>query len=70
MWRVGWEKTYAYRGKREGKRPIGRPRCRREDNITMDIKVIVLDGADWNNLVEDRIKWWAVVNTVMNLRVP
>jgi hypothetical protein len=36
----------------------------------MDIKVIGLDGADWNNLVEDRNKWWDVVNTVMNLRVP
>ena len=57
-------------GEREGKRPIGRPRCRWEDNITMDIKAIGLDGADWNNLVEDRNKWWAVVNTVMNLRGP
>jgi len=71
MWRVGGGgRRHVYRGKREGKRPIGRPRCRWEDNITMDIKVIGLDGADWNNLVEDRNKWWAVVNTVMNLRVP
>jgi hypothetical protein len=53
----------------EGKRTIGKPRCRWEDNITMDIKVIGLDGADWNNLIEDKKKWSAVVDTVMNLRV-
>ena len=53
-----------------GKRAFERSRLRWEDNITMDIKATGLDGADWNNLAEDRNKWWAVVNTVMNLRVP
>jgi hypothetical protein len=52
-------------GKPEGKRPLGRPRCRWLDNIK-----IVWDGADWIGLAEVRNKWRAVVNAVMNLRVP
>ena len=56
----------AYGRNVKGKRPPGRPRCRWEDNITMDIKTTGLDGVDWNNLVEDRNKWWAVVNTFQN----
>jgi hypothetical protein len=67
------EKRNAYRilvGKLEGKRPIGRPRCRWENNIKMDLREIGWGGMDWIDLAQDRDQWRAVVNTVMNLRVP
>jgi hypothetical protein len=54
----------------EGKRPLGRPRRRWEDNIKLDLKVIGIDGANWIQLAQDRIQWRAFVNTVVNLRVP
>jgi hypothetical protein len=54
----------------EGKRPLGRPRCRWEDNIKMDLKEIGIDGSNWIQLAQDRVQWRAFVNTVMNLRVP
>jgi hypothetical protein len=57
-------------GRPEGKRPLERPRHRREDNIKMDLREIGIDGANWIQLVQDRVQWWAFVNTVMNLRVP
>jgi hypothetical protein len=57
-------------GKPEGKRPIGRPRCRWEDNINMDIHEVGYGGMDWIELVKDREKWRAVVNAVMKLWVP
>jgi hypothetical protein len=57
-------------GRPEGKRPLGRPRCRWEDNIKMDLREIGLDGANWIQLAQDSFLWWACVNTVMNLRVP
>jgi hypothetical protein len=57
-------------GRREGKRPVGRPRRRLEDNIKMDLREIGIDGANWIRLVRNRIQWRAFVNTVMNLRVP
>jgi hypothetical protein len=63
----------AYRvlvGRPEGKRPLGRPRCRWEDNIKMDLKEIGIDGANWIQLAQDRVQWQAFVNTVMNLQVP
>jgi hypothetical protein len=63
----------AYRiwvGKPEGKRPIGRPRCRWVDNIKMDLRDIGWGGMDWIDMVHDRDQCRAVVNTVMNLRVP
>jgi hypothetical protein len=63
----------AYRflvGRPEGKRPLGRPRRRREDNIKMDLRKIGIDGANWIRLDQDRVQWRAFVNTVMNLRVP
>jgi hypothetical protein len=63
----------AYRilvGKPEGKRPLGRPRGRWVDNIKMDLREIGWHGVDWIELAHDRDKWRALVNTVMNLRVP
>jgi len=57
-------------GKREGKRPPGRPRCRWEDNIKMDFQEVGCRGMDWIELAHDRDSWRAVVNAVMNLRVP
>jgi hypothetical protein len=57
-------------GNPEGKRPLGRPRRRWVDNIKMDIREIGWDGGDWIDLVQDRDQWRALVNAVMNLRVP
>jgi hypothetical protein len=63
----------AYRilvGKPEGKRPLGRPRRRWVDNIKMGLREIGWDGRDWIELAQDKDQWRALVNTVMNLRVP
>jgi hypothetical protein len=57
-------------GRPEGKRPLGRPRRKWEDNIKMDHREIGIDGANWIQLAQDRVPWRAFVNTVMNLRVP
>jgi hypothetical protein len=57
-------------GKPEGKRPPGRPRRRWMNNIKMDLREIRWDGMDWNELAQDMDQWRALVNTVMNLRVP
>jgi hypothetical protein len=57
-------------GKLEGKKQLGRHRRRWEDNIKMDLRDIGWGGTDWINLAQDRDKWQALVNTVMNLRVP
>jgi hypothetical protein len=57
-------------GRSEGKRPLGRPRRRWEDNIKMDLREISIDGANWIQLAQDRVQWRVFVNTVMNLRVP
>jgi len=56
-------------GKPDGKRPLGRPRRRWEDNIKMDLQEVG-GGGDWMKFAQDRDKWRALVNTVMNLRVP
>jgi hypothetical protein len=56
-------------GKPEGGRPLGRPRRRWEDNIKMDLREVGWGGIDWINLAEDRDRWRALVNAVMNLRV-
>ena len=56
-------------GKPEGKRPLGRPRYRWEDNIKMDLQAVGFLGMDWITLAQDRDRWWALVNAVMNLQV-
>ena len=57
-------------GKPEGKRSLGRPRCRWEDNIKMDLQEVVGGCGDWMELAQDRDRWRALVRTVMNFRVP
>jgi hypothetical protein len=57
-------------GKPEGKTPLGRPRCRWVDNIKMDLREIGWDGMSWIDLGQDRDQWKALVNKVMNFRVP
>jgi hypothetical protein len=68
---VAWMgKTNSYRillGKPEGKRPLGRPRCRWVDSIEIDVREIVWDGMDWIDLAQDRDRWRALVIMVMNL---
>jgi hypothetical protein len=56
-------------GKPEGKRPLGRARHRWEDGIRMDLREIGLGSVDWIQLAQDRDRWWALVNAVMNLWV-
>jgi hypothetical protein len=70
--RIG-EKRNAYRllvGKPEGKRPLGRPRRRWIDNIKMDLVEIGLSVEDWIGLAQNRYRWRALVNVVMNIQVP
>jgi hypothetical protein len=55
-------------GKLEGKRPLARPRCRWEGNIKMDFQKVGCGGIDWIELAQDRDRWRAVMNTVMNFR--
>jgi hypothetical protein len=55
--------------KSEGKRPLGKPRSRWDDNIKMDLREIGWE-VDWIHLAEDKDQWWTLVNTIMNFRVP
>jgi hypothetical protein len=67
------ERKAAYRilvGKPNGKRPLGTPRRRWEYNIKMDFQKIVLGGMNWIHVAYDRDMWRALVNAVMNFRVP
>jgi hypothetical protein len=67
------EKRNVYRllvGKPEGKRPLGRPRCRWVNNIRMDLGEVGWSDVDWNGLAKERNRWRAVVNSVLNLQVP
>ena len=59
-----------YLGKPEGKRPLGRPRHRWEDNIKMDLREVGCDPGDWIGLAEIRDQWQDYVRSVMNLQVP
>ncbi|KAJ4426547.1 hypothetical protein ANN_27361 [Periplaneta americana] len=66
------ESRNAYRvlvGRPEGKRPLGRPRRRWEDNIKMDLREVEYDDRDWINLAQDRDRWRAYVRAAMNLRI-
>jgi len=56
-------------GKPEGKRPLGRPRRKWEDNIKMDLQEVEYGGMDWIELAQERDRWRALVNAVMNLLV-
>ena len=76
---MGWarntygERRGAYRvlvGKPEGKRPLGRPRRRWEDNIKMVLQEVGYGSMDWIDLAQDRNRQWTLVNAVMNLWVP
>jgi hypothetical protein len=67
------ERRNAYRqlvGKPEGKRPVGRPRRRWMDNIRMDLEEVGWGDVDWIGLAQDMIRWRALVNSVLNLRIP
>jgi hypothetical protein len=57
-------------GKPEGKRPLGRPRCKWEDNIKMDLQDVGGDNEYWMELAQDRDRWRALVGTVRDFRVP
>ena len=57
-------------GKPEGKRPLGRPRRRLEDNIKVCLQEVGGGCGDWMELAQDRERWWTLVSTVMNFRVP
>jgi hypothetical protein len=67
MWHA-WRRGLV--GRSKGKRPLGRPRLRREDNIKLDLGEIGIDGVNWIQLAQDRVQWRTFVNTMMNLRVP
>jgi hypothetical protein len=70
MWHA-WERNVSrvLMGKPEGKKPLGRPRRRWEDGIRMEPREIGWGSPDWIQLAQDRDRWRAIVNTVMNLRV-
>jgi len=57
-------------GKPDGKRPLGRPRPKWENNIKMDLQEVSWDGTDWIYLAQDRDRWRTLMNAVINLRVP
>jgi len=67
------EKINAYRDLvrwPEGRRPLGRPSCRWDDDIKMDLKAVACDGGEWIHMIQGKDKWWTVVKTVMKLCAP
>jgi hypothetical protein len=62
-------RVQGFGGETWGKRPLGRSACRWEDNIKMDLQEVGCVGMDWIELSQDRDRWWALVNLVMNLQV-
>jgi hypothetical protein len=66
----GEEYTGFWWGNLKERKPLGRPRRRWEDNIKMNIQKVECGDMDWIELAQDRDRWWALVNAVMNLRVP
>jgi len=70
LWGKGEACTEFWWGKPEGKRPMGTPRRRWVDNIKMDLQDVGCGGMDWIELAQDRDRWRALVNTLMNFRVP
>jgi hypothetical protein len=67
---AAWRREVVLVGKPEGKRLLGRPRCRLEHNIKMDLRELGIDGANWIRLARDRVQWRAFLNMIMNLRFP
>jgi len=68
-----WDRRGAYRvlvGRPEARRPLGRPSLRWDDNIKMDLQDVGWRGVDWIAVAEDRDRWRALMNAVMNIRVP
>jgi hypothetical protein len=65
-----WTLCVSFLGRPEGRRPLGRPRRRWEDNIKIYLREIGFGGVDWIHLAQDRDRWRALVNMVMNVRVP
>ena len=66
-----WRDVYrVFVGKPEGKRQLGRPRRRWEDNSKMDLQEVGCEGVEWIEVAQDRDRWRALVNAVMNIRVP
>jgi hypothetical protein len=66
-----WRGVYrVWVGRPKGRRPLGRPRRRLEDNIKLDLRETGIDGANWIWLTRDRVRWRAFVSTAMNLLVP
>ena len=66
----GERRVQGFGGETWGKEPLGRPRHRWEDNIKMDLQEVGCGGRDWIELAQDWDRWRAVVNAVLNLRVP